>query len=146
MALTLAIGQQLIVLQLAKAHMILPNKSYKQIKRLGERSDYPNLIYEVMEDLDKGKATCFANPSIGTVITKPIYHDGKLGMIVWVAIGYCANAIKRYLPFFEKVAKGSGCKFIEFRTRRKGFKRLAPQFNFKESRPIGGFFIFTKEV
>jgi hypothetical protein len=125
---------------------MLPRKSYKQIKRLGEWSDYPNLINEVMRELNNGKAKAFIHESIGTAITKTTYNNGKQGMLMWVAIGYCANAIKRYLPFFEKVAKGSGCKFIEFRTRRKGFKRLAPQFNFKESRPIDGFFIFTKEV
>jgi hypothetical protein len=125
---------------------MLTRKSYKQIKRLGERSDYPNLINEVMRELNNGKAKAFIHPSIGTVITKPTYKNGKVGMLVWVAIGYCAKAIERYLPFFEQVAKGSGCKFIEFRTKRKGFKRLAPQFNFKETRPCDGFFVFTKEV
>jgi len=125
---------------------MLTRKQAKQIKRLGDTSDYPQLLTNVEKALSSGKAKAFIDDSVGIVITKPTFRDGSMGMLVWVAIGYCCNAISRYLPFFELIAIDSGCKFIEFRTRRKGFKRLAPTFNFKEARPSDGFFVFTKEV
>lgn len=124
----------------------ITNRHAKLIKRLGDTSDYPQLLKNVKNALCSGAAKAFINDDVGIVITKPVFNGKKMGMLVWVAIGFCQNAITRYLPFFELIAADSGCKFIEFRTRRKGFKRLAPQFNFTETRPCDGFFVFTKEV
>tara|TARA_Y100000780_G_scaffold128821_1_gene115968 strand:+ start:4724 stop:5104 length:381 start_codon:yes stop_codon:yes gene_type:complete len=119
----------------------------KKIQRLGERSAYPTLVEEVEQSLAKCQATLFSNDDLGIVVAKPFFHQDKFGMLVWVAIGgKCKNAIERYLPAFEAMAKRSKGKFIMFETRRKGFRRLAPKFGFIETHPRGGFFVFKKEV
>jgi hypothetical protein len=126
--------------------MILSSYSQQKINTLGMKNNYPSLLPSVVKAIDEGKAMVFEHKNIGCVVTKPIIIDDKFGMLVWVAIGYCKDAIKKYLPFFVKMARRSGMKFIEFQTKRKGFKRLAPKFNFKEARPCDGFFVFRKEV
>ena len=119
----------------------------KKIKRLGERSAYPNLINEVEDSLIRGNAVIASNDDMGTVVFRAVYHDGELGMLVWVAIGgNCRNAIANYLPKFEVMARRGYGKFIMFETRRKGFRRLAPKFGFTETRPRDGFFVFKKGV
>tara|TARA_Y100000780_G_scaffold230085_1_gene251367 strand:- start:606 stop:986 length:381 start_codon:yes stop_codon:yes gene_type:complete len=126
---------------------MLTKSQHKQIRRLGERSAYPELIDEVEGALSRGSAVIASNEDMGTVVFRATHHEGELGMLVWVAIGgKCRNAIANYLPKFELMARRGYGKFIMFETRRKGFRRLAPKFGFTETHPRDGFFVFKKEV
>jgi hypothetical protein len=123
----------------------LTRKQSNQVQALGELNGQPSLLAEINEALSAGDATAFTSNS-GVLIIKPTFDNGDMGLFVWVAIGFYHDSIITFLPKLEKMAIDTNCKFIKFKTRRKGFKRIAPKINFKESRPCDGFFVFTKEV
>jgi hypothetical protein len=125
---------------------MLSDYASKKIHLLGKRNNSPSLLNQVADSLLKCESMLYEHDEIGVVITKPTYHDGKLGMLIWVAIGFGVNVVEKYLPLFEKAAKETGMAFIMFETKRKGFSRFIKKFNFTEHRPRGDFFVFIKEV
>jgi len=125
---------------------MLSSSSQSKIKALADKYHRPGLLEDVMNELARGTSISFEHEDIGVVVLKPVTQDGRLGMLVWVVIGFCKNAIATHLALFEKMARDSHMKFIEFHTPRRGFARFIKQFNFKQTRPSDGFFVFTKEV
>jgi hypothetical protein len=118
----------------------------QKIDELGKKFNDPLLLNRINCSLLKREAVIYEHESVGVVVTKPTYHNGKPSMLIWVAIGIGINVIETYLPLFEMIAKQTGMKFIVFETKRRGFSRFIKKFDFIEDRPRGGFFVFTKEV
>ena len=125
---------------------MISSENKENIKRLGCVIGDNDLLNNVMNSLEKGESKLFESAEVGCVIIKPVFRDGDIGMLVWVAISSSRDAIKTYLPFFENLAKDTDMKFMQFKTKRRGFRRFIKQFNFIESRPSDGFFVFEKEV
>jgi hypothetical protein len=106
----------------------------------------PNLYNELSEAEKTGGVVTFSDPDLGLLVIKPAFRRGGLCLFVWVAISKIGDAITRYMPMIDKMAKDQQAKSIEFETKRKGFKRIAKQHNFTQTRLRDGFFVFTKEV
>ena len=127
--------------------MKMPSLAASQkINALGRQVGNVNLLSQVKDSLLKREAILYEHDDIGVVIIKPTYHNGNIGMLVWLAIGSGVNVIETYLPLFEAMAKKTDMKFIMFETKRRGFSRFIKKFNFVEIRPSRGFFMFIKEV
>lgn len=122
-------------------------QQYKsQIERLAEKFDAANLYDEIYQLVDKGKAGVIYSPRMGLVVAKPTFSNGEMGLLIWVAISNMGSAIKQYLTFFEDLTRRMGMCFIEFHSKRPGFKRVAKTFNFKQIHQYDGFLVYRKEV
>ena len=125
---------------------MISQNSQQKIDLLGSKDGNPDLLSNVVSSIESGEAIVFEHEAIGCVIAKPVFRDSKIGMLIWVGVSNCGNGISKCSPFFHNMAKNIGMNFIEFRTKRTGFKRLAKKLNFEESDPVDGFLVFIKEV
>jgi hypothetical protein len=124
----------------------VPCSFSQAMKQLAKNNNLVNFTEQTNHDLINGAALAFVEGSETLVIVKPIIRKGKLGMLIWSAISQGKNGIETYLPTFLKIAKATNTEFIEFQSKRPGFKRLAKKIQFTQAHSSNGFFVYRREV
>jgi hypothetical protein len=124
----------------------IPAAFVKPIEALAKSNDLPNFINDINQHLKTGKAAGFFHNDVGCAVVKPVFDNGRLGLLMWAVVSHCKNGIEQFLPMFLKMAKDSNTEFIEFHSKRPGFKRLAKKIHFTQARSQNGFFVYRREV
>jgi hypothetical protein len=119
---------------------MVPNKFLPDIARLSSRYGKPNLLAELNKALSNDKAFLLSQDRF-LFVFKEISEQGVL---IWLGIHkYKPMAVPDYLAI-EKMIKHSGYKYIQFETKRRGFKKLASQHGYVAKGLRDGFTIWEK--
>lgn len=124
----------------------LPSEFSAQFEKLGKSANLDRFVSQLNAELTQGKVKCVYSPRKVCAIIKPVFNQGRLGMLVYAAVSNCKSGLVDHLPWFIELAKGGGAHFIEFQSKRPGFKRLASKINFTQTHQRDGFFVYRREV
>ena len=128
-----------------KANQV-PKDFVRPIEVLAKSIGEKNLVENINLHLITGNAIGFFHCDVGCAVVKPVFSNGRLGLLMWVVVSQCKKGIEQFLPMFLKMAKESHTEFIEFHTKRPGFKRLANKIHFTQTHSSDGFFVYRREV
>ena len=121
-----------------------PIEDYRQqLIELGKRMEQPDLPERINKELADGNAFIGAYTDKILCVLQHLKDDT---LLIWVLVSkQPIDRLQHYLAFMQ-VAQGVGYKRLRFKTKRKAFRRIAPDYGFKETGIEAGFFIFEKEV
>jgi hypothetical protein len=124
----------------------LPGEFKAQFDKLGKSARLIDFVRQLNAELTQGKVKCVYLPNKVCAIIKPVFNQGRLGMLVYAAVSNCKQGLIDHLPWFIDLAKDGDAHFIEFQSKRPGFKRLASTIKFIQTHQRDGFFVYRREV
>lgn len=124
----------------------IPGRFIGDFQRLEKSNKLDDFIVNANEELRNGRVIGYEVSGDACVLMKPTFRKGKLGMLIWAVVSRLANGVADNLPKFIQMAKDANATYIEFYSRRPGFKRLAKKFKFNQARDISGLFVYRREV
>lgn len=114
----------------------------EEIARLDGSKRY---YLDVLAALQNNQAFLFDSKD-GFVVLKPKVKNKSLICLVWCAWSKSGNAISKYQSQIEEISIYVGAKDLEFWTKRPGFKRVAPKFNYQLINHEDGYDIWSKTL
>lgn len=115
------------MISLALVNWSLNKDKYKpHIHDISQLCQQPNL-YQLIDNACSHKQAFLFVGDEGFIVLRPRYWQGEIYVEVMATYSEGRNNIVRYQPFIIELATKGHAQFIEFRTARKGFERLAPK-------------------
>ncbi len=123
------------------------NKYTKELKKLELDTGYTTLTSDLESDISKGDSTLIQFSRNVALVIKPIFKSGELGLFVHLGVSRELNALHSFNKTLDELAALSGFKFIQFKSKRKGFARIANRLGYSAlGVDKNQFTIYQKEV
>ncbi len=123
------------------------NKFTKELKKLELDTGYSTLTSDLESDIVNGDSTLIQFSGNVALVVKPIFNNGELGLFVHLGVSRELNALHSFNKTLDELAALSGFKFIQFKSKRKGFARIATSLGYHASGvDENQFTIYQKEV